>query len=59
MREFRDARKAMEKEANDRDAGPGAAKRRKNGKEKEKGLLKAAILNNAARGKEGSSAPCS
>jgi hypothetical protein len=57
IREFKDARRAMEKEANDRDPGPGTAKRSNNGKkEKEKGLLKAAILNNAVRGMKRGSA---
>jgi hypothetical protein len=54
MKEFRDAKKAMGKEINDKSADVGGSGRpRKNAKKgPEQPLLRAAILNNASRGKE-------
>lgn len=54
MKEFRDARKAMEKEMKEKsDAGgnsAGGKARKKKGPEQP--LLRAALLNNASRGKD-------
>lgn len=59
MKEFREARKAMEKEMKDKDAGAGHAggggRRRKSKKRPDQPLLRAAILNNASKGKDASS----
>ena len=57
MKEFRDAKKAMEKEIKDKASvvggSGGGGRPRKNAKKgPEQPLLKAAILNNASRGKE-------
>lgn len=58
MKEFRDAKKAMEKEMKNKagDVGHGPGRGRKNAKKgPEQPLLRAAILNNASRRKDGAS----
>ena len=51
MKEFRDARKAMEKEMKERNSGSGDGGRNGRGRKKkaEQPLLRAAVLNNASR----------
>lgn len=49
MKEFRDARKAMEKEMKEKSDGGGRARKKKG---PEQPLLRTALLNNASRGKE-------